>query len=62
MFALALATTAFFITCIKLFNSRFLFSNLAKIEGHKSSQKYLSIVGLVGSLIELYSNKTDNSY
>ena len=46
--ALASASIPFLIFLLKLFNSRFYYSSLAKIEDFRSSQKYLSIIGLVG--------------
>ena len=55
--ALALATTVFFTVWIKLSNSWSLFCNLAKINGRRPSQKYLSIVDLIGASTGLYANK-----
>lgn len=50
-FFLALATIVFFIFYTKLFNSRFLFCSLAKIEDFMLFRKYLSIIGVIGGPI-----------
>ena len=57
--ALASATTVFLSIWPKLFNSRSLFCNSARIDGLRLSRKYLSIVSLTEALIRSYANKID---
>ena len=61
-FALALVKTVFFIIKTKLFNSKILFYNLAKIDGLEFFWKYWSIVGLAWVSIRLYVNKINYKY
>ena len=56
-FALALATTVFFTIKIKLFKSRSLFYNLAKINVFWLFKKYLNIVNLARTFTRLYASK-----
>ena len=55
--ALASATTVFFTIWTKFSNSWFSFCNSAKIDGRRSFQNYLSILGLVEALTGSYANK-----
>ena len=58
-FAFALAATAFFTIWRKFSNLWSLFCSSAKMDGHRLSLKYLSIVGSAGAPTRLYANKID---